>query len=184
MQFTEDMFEQAVLELLEKMGYTHIYAPDLSRTDYSSPILEGELRDSLVRLNKELSLEAIDEAISKLKTFDSGSLIQKNMTFMEYLQNGITVKYFAKGEERSSIVYLIDYTNTENNSFYAFNQYTYIENGNNRRPDIILFINGLPLVLMELKSPSQEELVWRKPIIKSVTTCRTFPPCLFTTLSA
>ena len=157
MHFTEDMFEQAVLELLEKMGYTHIYAPDMNRTDYSSPILENELRDSLVRLNKKLPLEAIDEAISKLKNFDTGSLVQKNMIFMDYLQNGITVKYFDKGEERSSIVYLIDYTKVDNNTFYAVNQYTYIENGNNRRPDIILFINGLPLVLMELKSPSKEE---------------------------
>ena len=157
MPFTEDMFEQAVLELLEKMGYTHIYAPDMNRTDYSSPILENELRDSLVRLNKKLPLEAIEEAVSKLKTFDTGSLVQKNMIFMDYLQNGITVKYFAKGEERSSIVYLIDYAKVDNNTFYAVNQYTYIENGNNRRPDIILFVNGLPLVLMELKSPSQEE---------------------------
>ena len=157
MPFTEDMFEQAVLELLEKMGYIHIYAPDMNRTDYSSPILENELRDSLVRLNKKLPLEAIDEAVAKLKTFDTGSLVQKNMIFMDYLQNGITVKYFDKGEERSAIVYLIDYTKVDNNTFYAVNQYTYIENGNNRRPDIILFINGLPLVLMELKSPSQEE---------------------------
>jgi len=157
MHFTEDMFEQAVLELLEKMGYTHIYAPDMNRTDYSSPILENELRDSLVRLNKKLPLEVIDEAVAKLKTFDTGSLVQKNMIFMDYLQNGITVKYSAKGEERSSIVYLIDYAKVDNNIFYAVNQYTYIENGNNRRPDIILFINGLPLVLMELKSPSQEE---------------------------
>ncbi len=157
MPFTEDMFEQAVLELLEKMGYTHIYAPDMNRTDYSSPILENELRDSLVRLNKKLPLEAIDEAVSKLKTFDTGSLVQKNMVFMDYLQNGVTVKYFEKGEERSSIVYLIDYSKADHNTFYAVNQYTYIENGNNRRPDIILFINGLPLVLMELKSPSKEE---------------------------
>ena len=157
MHFTEDMFEQAVLELLEKMGYTHIYAPDMNRTDYSSPILENELRDSLVRLNKKLPLEAIDEAVSKLKTFDTGSLVQKNMVFMDYLQNGVTVKYFEKGEERSSIVYLIDYSKADNNTFYVVNQYTYIENGNNRRPDIILFINGLPLVLMELKSPSKEE---------------------------
>lgn len=158
MHFTEDMFEQAVLELLEKMGYTHIYAPDMNRTDYSSPILENELRDSLVRLNKKLPLEAIDEAIAKLKTFDTGSLVQKNMVFMDYLQNGITVKYFAQGEERSSIVYLIDYARVDNNTFYAVNQYTYIENGNNRRPDIILFINGLPLVLCELKSPSKDEV--------------------------
>ena len=155
--FTEDTFEQAVIELFEHMGYAHIYAPDMDR-DYASPLLDAILRDSLVRINKNLTLDAIDEAISKLKYFDTGSLIQKNMLFMDYLQNGITVKYFHKGEERSSIVRLLDYDRANNNSFYVVNQFTFLESGNNRRPDIILFINGLPLVLMELKSPSKDEV--------------------------
>ena len=157
MHFTEDMFEQAVIELFENMGYTHIYAPDMER-DYSSPLLDSVLMDSLVKLNKGLPLDAINEAINKLRNFDTGSLLQKNMQFMDYLQNGISVRYFIKGEERTSIVYLIDYNAADNNSFYVVNQFTYIENGNNRRPDIILFINGLPLVLMELKSPSKDEV--------------------------
>ena len=157
MHFTEDMFEQAVIELFENMGYTHIYAPDMER-DYSSPLLDSVLMDSLVKLNKGLPLDAISEAINKLRNFDTGSLLQKNMQFMDYLQNGIPVKYFVKGEERTSIVYLIDYNTVSNNSFYVVNQFTYIENGNNRRPDVILFINGLPLVLMELKSPSKDEV--------------------------
>lgn len=157
MYFTEDTFEQAVIELLENMGYTHLYAPDLAR-DYESPLLDATVRDSLVRLNKGLPLDAIEEAISKLKNFDTGSLVQKNKVFMDYLQNGITVKYFVQSEERSSIVRLLDYDKPDNNTFYVVNQYTYIENGNNRRPDIILFINGLPLVLMELKSPSKDEV--------------------------
>ncbi|MEE1320240.1 MAG: type I restriction endonuclease subunit R [Acutalibacteraceae bacterium] len=157
MHFTEDMFEKAVIELLENMGYTHIYAPDMER-DYSSPLLDSVLMDSLVKLNKGLPLDAINEAINKLRNFDTGSLLQKNMQFMDYLQNGVPVRYFVKGEERTSIVYLIDYKNVQNNSFYAVNQFTYIENGNNRRPDIILFVNGLPLVLMELKSPSKDEV--------------------------
>lgn len=116
MHFTEDMFEQAVIELFENMGYTHIYAPDMER-NYSSPLLDAVLLDSLVKLNKGLPLEAINEAISKLRNFDTGSLLQKNMQFMDYLQNGITVKFFDKGEERSSIVYLVDYTNVAKNSF-------------------------------------------------------------------
>ena len=157
MHFTEDMFEQAVIELLCNMGYTHIYAPDMER-DYSSPLLDAELMDSLVKLNKGLPLDAITEAVAKLRTFDTGSLVQKNMTFMDYLQNGLTVKFFDKGEERSTLVKLIDYEHPKANSFYVVNQFTYIENGNNRRPDIILFINGLPLVLMELKSPSKDEV--------------------------
>ena len=157
MHFTEDMFEQAVIELFENMGYTHIYAPDMER-DYSSPLLDSVLMDSLVKLNKGLPLDAINEAINKLRNLDTGSLLQKNMQFMDYLQNGIPVRFFIKGEERTSIVYLIDYTSVSNNSFYVVNQFTYIENGNNRRPDIILFINGLPLVLMELKCPSKDEV--------------------------
>ena len=157
MLFTEDTFEQAVVSLFEGMGYEHIYAPDLER-DYTRPLMDSVLQDCLVRINKGLPFEAIQEAILKLNTFDSGSLIQKNRIFTGYLQNGVEVKYFYKGEERSSIVYLIDYQKPENNSFYVVNQFTFIENGNNRRPDIILFINGMPLVLMELKSPAKDEV--------------------------
>ena len=152
MIFTEDTFEQAIIELFETMGYLHFYAPELER-DYASPFLDSILYDSLLRINKNLPLEAIEESISKLKNLDTGSLIQKNIIFMDYLQNGITVKFYIKGEERPALVRLLDYENIQNNTFYIVNQFTFLENGNNRRPDIILFINGLPLVLMELKSP-------------------------------
>ncbi|MCR5376975.1 MAG: type I restriction endonuclease subunit R [Lachnospiraceae bacterium] len=158
MIFTEDTFEQAVVALFEGMGYMHIYAPDMDRTDYSSPLMETLLVEGLRRVNPDKPKEAIAETLVKLRSFDSGSLIQKNAIFMKYLQNGVEVKYLVRGEERTSIVYLLDYKNTENNSFYVVNQYTFVENGNNRRPDIILFINGLPLVLMELKSPSKDEV--------------------------
>ena len=155
--FTEDTYEQAVIELFENMGYDHLYAPEMER-DYTSPLLDSVLRDSLVRINRGLPVDAIEEAITKLRTFDTGSLLQKNIIFMDYLQNGITVKFFVKGEEQSSIVRLVDFEKEQNNTFYAVNQFTFIENGNNRRPDIILFINGLPLVLMELKSPAKDEV--------------------------
>ncbi len=157
MPFTEDSFEQAVLEIFQNLGYTYRHGPDIDR-DYSSPILEPVLRDSLIRLNKGLPIEAVHEAISKLKNFESGSQLQKNMAFMDYLQNGITVRYYVKGEERNSLVYLVDYEHYDRNNFYVVNQFTYVENGNNRRPDIIVFINGLPLVLIELKSPSKDEV--------------------------
>lgn len=157
MFFTESTFEQAVIELFQNMGYTHIYAPDMER-DYSSPLLDSVLADSLVKLNKGLPYDAVNEAMSKLRHFETGSLIQKNAVFMDYLQNGVPVKYFVGGEERNGIVYLVDYRHPEKNIFHVVNQFTYIENGNNRRPDIILFINGLPLVLMELKSPSKDEV--------------------------
>lgn len=157
MIFTEDTFEQAVIEIFENMGYTHIYAPDMDR-DYSSPLLDDILEYNLAKINAGLPSDAISEALSKLKNFDSGSLVQKNMVFMDYLQNGITVKYYEKGQERSNIVRLIDYANVGRNEFDVVNQVTYIENGNNRRPDVILYVNGLPLVLMELKSPSKDEV--------------------------
>ena len=157
MPFTEDTFEQAVLEIFRNLGYTHLYGPDILR-DYTSPLLESVMRDSLVKLNKGLPIEAVQEAISRLKNFESGSQLQKNMIFMDYLQNGITVRYYVKGEERNSIVYLVDYEHFDRNAFYVVNQFTYLENGNNRRPDIIVFINGLPLVVIELKSPSKDEV--------------------------
>ena len=93
---------------------------------------------------------------SNSKNFENGELVQKNAVFMDYLQNGIPVRYFVDGEERSSIVYLVDYKNPDNNSFIVANQWTFIENSN-KRPDVILFLNGLPVVLVELKSPSREE---------------------------
>ena len=157
MLFNENTYEQAIIELFKNMGYSHIYAPEMER-DYSCPIMEATLLDCLVRLNRGLPIEAIKEAISKLKNFDNGSLVQKNAVFMGYLQDGIEVKYFHKAEEKSSIVKLIDYEKVENNTFEVVNQFTFIEGYNNRRPDIILFINGLPLVLMELKSPSKDEV--------------------------
>ena len=112
--------------------------------------------DSLYRLNRELPDDAIQDALFKLKNFENGELVQKNTVFMDYLQNGIPVRYLVGGEERSSIVYLVDYKNPDNNSFIVANQWTFIENSN-KRPDVILFLNGLPVVLVELKSPSREE---------------------------
>ena len=112
--------------------------------------------DSLYRLNRGLPDDAIQDALFKLKNFENGELVQKNAVFMDYLQNGIPVRFFVGGEERSSIVYLVDYKNPDNNSFIVANQWTFIENSN-KRPDVILFLNGLPVVLVELKSPSREE---------------------------
>ena len=157
MAYTESHYEQAIIELLQGMGYAHIYAPEMAR-DYMSPILEGTLLDCLVQINKGLPIEAIKEAIAKLKDFESGSIVQKNAVFMGYLQDGVEVKYFNCGKECSAIVKLIDYAKVKNNTFEVVNQFTFIEDGNNRRPDIVLFVNGLPLVVMELKSPSKDEV--------------------------
>ena len=102
--YTESNYENAVLQLLnEGLGYTYVYGPAVER-DYHSPLYEDVLLPALQRINKGLPLDAINEAIYKLKNFESGSLLQKNMTFTDYLQNGISVKYFVNGEERSTLV--------------------------------------------------------------------------------
>ena len=154
--YTEADYENSVIELFRNdLGYEYAYGPDIER-DFYSPLYVDVLVESLYRLNRGVSDDASQDAVFKLKNFDNGELVQKNTVFMDFLQNGIPVRYFVGGEERSSIVYLVDYKNPDNNSFIVANQWTYIENSN-KRPDIILFLNGLPVVLVELKSPSREE---------------------------
>ena len=154
--YTESQYENAVLQLFrEQLGYTYLYGPDVER-DYHSPLYEDALLPCLRRVNPALPPEALNEAVYKLKNFESGTLLQKNMVFMDYLQNGVPVKYFTDGEERSALVYLIDYQDPAGNDFTIANQWTVVENSE-KRPDVVLFINGLPLVVMELKSPSREE---------------------------
>lgn len=154
--FIEADYENSIIELFQNdLGYEYVYGPDIER-DFYNPLYEEALVESLYRLNRGIPDDAIQEALYRLKNFENGELVQKNAIFMDYLQNGIPVRFFVDGEERSSIVYLIDYKNLENNSFIIANQWTFIENSN-KRPDVILFLNGLPVVLVELKSPSREE---------------------------
>ena len=154
--FREEDYEKSLIELFQNdLEYEYVYGPDIER-DFYSPFYEDLLIESLYRINHGAANDAIQDALFKLKNFENGELVQKNAIFMDYLQNGIPVRYFVDGEERSSIVYLVDYKNPENNSFVVANQWTFIENSN-KRPDLILFLNGLPIVLMELKSPSREE---------------------------
>lgn len=153
---TEAAYENSVIELFQHLGYTHVYGPDVENRDFNSPLYLDILEDSICRINSNVPKSAIQEALFKIKNFDNGELLQQNKIFMDYLQNGITVKYLENGEQRSTIVYLIDYKNVDNNSFIVANQWTFVENSE-KRPDVLLFINGLPLVLFELKSPSREE---------------------------
>lgn len=155
MSYTEADYENAVIELFQNMGYRHVYGPNVDR-DFHSPLYEEELTAALYRLNPSLPEDAIAEALHKLKTFENAELVQKNAVFMDYLQHGVEVRYFEKGEERSALVYLVDYKNSDNNSFVVANQWTFIENST-KRPDVLIFLNGLPVVLIELKSPSREE---------------------------
>ncbi len=154
--FTEADYENSIIELFRnELGYDYVYGPEVER-DFHSPLYEEVLLDALHRLNPALPEDAVQDAWFKLKNFENGELVQKNKFFMDYLQNGVPVRYFEDGEERAALAYLADYKNPANNSFIVANQWTFIENSN-KRPDIIVFLNGLPVVVVELKSPSRED---------------------------
>ena len=156
MAFAEDNYEKAIIQLFQdELGYSYQYGPDVER-DYTEPLYLDELELALTRINPLLPEGAIQEALNKLKHFENGSILQKNEVFMNYLQNGIEVSYFHDGEHLAGIVKIVDFENIENNSFTVINQWTIIEYSN-KRPDVIVFVNGLPVVVFELKSPSREE---------------------------
>jgi type I restriction enzyme R subunit len=156
LNFTEANYENAILEVLRnKLGYDYAYAPDIKR-DYSDPLYEQVLLESLFRINPGLPIEAISESVYQLRSIDTGTLLQRNKLFMDYLQNGISVNYYDGKQQRSALVSLVDYSQVKNNHFLASNQWTISENSE-KRPDIIVFVNGLPVVVFELKSPSREE---------------------------
>ena len=118
------------------------------------------LEDSIRRINPDASPAAIDEALLKLRNFENAELVKKNALFIEYMQNGIEVSFSANGETKSEISYIADFENAgkpgDKNSYIVANQWTFIENSN-KRPDILLFLNGLPVCLFELKSQSREQ---------------------------
>ena len=156
MPFTESNYENAVLNLFtDVLGYSYAYGPDIDR-DYHNPLYEDLLLPDLQRINPGLPTEALNEAVYKIKNFETGTLLQKNMVLTDYMQNGVPVTYFVDGEECSSLVYLVDYGVPEHNDFLVANQWTVVENSE-KRADIVVFLNGLPLVVIELKSPSREE---------------------------
>lgn len=153
--YSEADYEKTIIELFKNMGWRHVYGPDLER-DYHDPLYAGELDDAIRRINPTVPESAIREALFKLKNFENADPVHKNALFTDYIQHGIEVRYLDGKEERSGLVYLVDYTNPDNNSFVIANQWTFIENSS-KRPDVLLFLNGLPIGLMELKSPSREE---------------------------
>ena len=154
--FNEASYEKSIIELLENLGYTHVYGPDVER-DFHEPLMMKELRYSLERNNPDLPEAAIEEAIYKLRNYEAGSLVSKNEVFMDYLQNGVEVSFQDKGETKSTLVYLVDYEHPENNSFIVANQWTFSEY-ETKRPDVVVFLNGIPVVVMELKSPKEESV--------------------------
>ena len=155
MHFTEAHFENAILELMrDKLGYERIYGPDVER-DYTEPLHLEIVRQSLFDINPSLAKEAIDEAIVKIRNIENGSLVQRNEVFTDYMQNGVEVNYFDGKDQCSTRVRLIDYDTPLRNNFIVANQWT-VEEKSVRRADIIVFVNGFPLVVVELKSPSRE----------------------------
>lgn len=155
----EDFYEQVIIEHLRDCeGYDYLYGPDVARTSdgYHDIFLPGVLSMALSSINKNLPSSAIHEAILKISNIEGGSLAQRNETFTDYLQSGVEVRYFDGKEDRNDIVKLIDFERPENNFFHVVNQWTFVEYSE-KRPDIICFVNGMPLVLFELKSPSREE---------------------------
>lgn len=156
----EDSYEESMIELLrDELGYKYLYGPDVSRTSdrYDDALLPGAIEDSLKAINPGINRRAIQGAITKLKEIEGGSLVAKNKVFMEMLQSGVEVRWFDGAEDRTDIVKLIDFDNPERNSFHVVNQWTYIERGTNKRPDVVVFVNGLPVVIFELKSPARAE---------------------------
>jgi len=157
----EQAIEDASLEILEEMGYQIIYGPDIApdgpkpeRKKWDDVVLVERLRDAIDKFNADIPTEAKEEAIKKVLRSTSHKLLQNNKEFHNYLVNGVEVEYRYKGRIKGDIVQLFNFENPKQNEFLAINQFTIIENKQNRRPDILLYINGLPLVTIELKSPT------------------------------
>ena len=176
--YTENEYEQALIALFQELGYNYRYGPDIVR-NYSNPLLHDVLQDSLLRINPTLPASAIDDAIKKLHQIEGSSLYECNFKFTQMLQYGIEVTfsendnpwtacedlaYYGRENERverqqgqkTRIVRLIDFEHPDANDFMVVNQFT-MQELDTKRPDIVVFVNGLPLVVIELKSPSREE---------------------------
>lgn len=155
MPYTESNYENAIIQQMRALGYAYVYGPDVER-DYEDPLYSDVLDASIRRVNPDICEAAITEALYKLRNIENGPLPFRNSIFMDYLQNGIDVSYIEDGEEKATRVQLVDYGSTGRNSFILSNQWTFVEKSE-KRADGIIFVNGLPLVMIELKSPSREE---------------------------
>jgi len=155
MLFTESNYENAVMILLEELGYIRLYGPDIVR-DYYNPLYMDVLTEQLQKINYFVDKQAVVEALYKLTHTEHGTIIQQNKQIMHWLQNGMEVSYQKNTETKHEIIRLIDYQTPYNNRFHAINQWTVMENGI-KRPDVVVFINGLPLVVVELKSCLRDE---------------------------
>jgi type I restriction enzyme R subunit len=166
--FTESVVEDAALAWLESLGYAVNHGPEIApgelfaeRGDYGQVILATRLREALVRLNPSLPTEAIDDAFRKITRLEGATLDARNRTFHRLLVDGVTVEYRAEGVIRGAQVRLIDFDDTDSNEWLAVNQFSVVENKHTRRPDIVIFVNGLPLGVVELKNAADEDTtIW------------------------
>ncbi len=155
--FDENAYEQALIQLFQGLGYDHVYGPDLTDRDYTNPLLDDVVLSSLSRINRLLPDNAIAEALRKLKHIEGANLSERNFKFTQLLQNGVEVCYSnVRHETKYDLVKLIDFENPDNNSFLIVNQFS-VRGLDLKRADMVVFVNGFPLVVVELKSPSREE---------------------------
>ncbi len=183
---TESAIEQFAIELLEKQGYQYVYAPNIApdsktpeRQSFEDVLLLERLRTAVGRINPTIPADAREDAIKQIQRLNSPELIANNEAFHRMLTEGIKVSYQKDGADRGDLVWLIDFKNPENNEFLVTNQFTVIENDVNRRPDVILFVNGLPLIVIELKNPADENATV-KSAFNQLQTYKQAIPGLFT----
>ncbi|NIA18539.1 MAG: HsdR family type I site-specific deoxyribonuclease [Simkaniaceae bacterium] len=187
-KITEDALEQSMLGWLNELGYEILHGPDIApgepaeeRSDYSDAILHGRLRTAVARINPHIPGDALDDALKKLRSISSPSLGLENRDFHHLLVNGIEVEVRQEdGSIRGEPVNLFDFVNPQNNDWVAVNQFTMIEDNHNRRPDVVMFINGLPIAVIELKNPADEDAtIWSA--FNQLQTYKARIPSLFST---
>ena len=155
--FNEETLEKITMKILEKLEYECINGYEMERTDYSKVILEDDLRNAIHKINSNVTDEQVTEVVRQIKNLEHNNTILNNKQFTKYLLEGVSVPVNENGETRYKTIKIVDFNNISNNTFKAINQYTIIEHSE-KRPDIIIFVNGLPLVVVELKSTVREEV--------------------------
>lgn len=185
-KITENTIESFAIELLDKLGYEYIYAPNIApdggtpeRESYEQVLLVDRLRVAVKRINKSISAAAQAEAIREIQRIASPQLLANNEAFHRLLTEGIPVSKHVEGSERGDLVWLIDFNDLYNNDFVVANQFTVVENNHNKRPDVILFVNGIPLVVVELKNAVDENATIHSAF-KQIETYKDIIPGLFT----
>ncbi|OJV36929.1 MAG: DEAD/DEAH box helicase [Bacteroidales bacterium 36-12] len=178
---TENQIEDIALSYLQNMGYDYVLGTDISpdgdhpERQYNEVVLITRLRDAIDKLNPTLSQDAKEDALKKVLRADSPNLLLNNETFHRYLTEGVDVETRTPDGIRGEKVYVVDFNSPEKNEFLAVNQFTIIENNQNKRPDIILFVNGLPLVVIELKNAVDENATVKSAFNQLQTYKHTIP---------